>query len=223
MARRHRSTHGIRGLATATLLALGSFGGLVSAAPARAELPRPHEVHREVRDHVHDVLRHLLYIPDRIERHHRQHLEVFFGGRDYYRPHRHDHTTYFFPVWVGAEVEYRPYTYCDDRLFQTVQYRQPRPRIWRDWGHDRHGSWCARHHGYYPRQHGCFHNNRAYRAPVRHYAPRYDHRDHRYDRGRGHRHHDGCGHDRRHWHRDDDRYDRHDKYKNKKWRRHHDD
>jgi hypothetical protein len=214
MVRRHRSTHGTRGLATAALVSLGALAGLVSAAPARADLPLPHEIHREVRAHVHDVLRHLLYVPDRIERHHRQHLEVFFGGRDYYRPHRHDHSTYFFPVWVGEEVEYRPYVYCDDRLFQTVQYRQPRPRIWRDWGHDRDGAWCARHRGYFPRQyHGCFRHDRV----VRHSAPRYDHRghrDHRYDRGRApHRHHAGCGHDRRHWDRDDDRRDR-------KWERH---
>jgi hypothetical protein len=205
-----------RSVVAATLLF--AAGGL-AAAPARADHPSPLRLHREVRAHVHDVLEHLVRIPERIERRHRAHLQVFFGGREYYRPHRHDHDVYNFPVYVGGGVEYRPYSYCRDEIYGPVHER---PRIWVEWGRDGHGAWCDHHRGYYPREHSCFrpvrgryddrrydrHDrydryDRRYRDSDRRYDRRYDRRHDRYDdddhrgrrRGRGHHRHDRhCGH-----------------------------
>jgi hypothetical protein len=182
-----------RSVVAATLLF--AAGGL-AAAPARADHPSPLRLHREVRAHVHDVLRHLGRIPDRIERRHRAHLEIFLGGREYYRPHRHDHEIYNFPVHVGGGVEYRPYSYCRGEIYGAARER---PYIWVEWGRDGHGAWCDHHRGYYPRAHACFrtvrdrydgyHRDDRYGRYDRY--DRYDHRDdrdRRYDRRHGHRH-----------------------------------
>jgi len=50
---------------------------------------------------------------------HRQHgwYDPYYAGSAYYGPHRHVHSTYRFPVWVGQTVAYRPYAYCGDALF----------------------------------------------------------------------------------------------------------
>lgn len=173
-------------LSGALLLALG-FG---TASAARADLPSPLRLHREVRSHVRDVLRHLDRIPDRIERHHRAHLQVFLGGSSYYAPHRHHHVTYHFPIVVGGVVSYRPYVYCDDRLFHGPRER---PRLWVEWSVVDHGAWCGHHRGYYPHQHSCF---RPARRDARH--------DRSYDRGRDRRHDDRRFDHRRH---DDHRFD----------------
>ena len=52
---------------------------------------------------------------------------VRYVGRAYYRPHHHYHRIYNFPVVVGGVVSYRPYDYCDDRLF--VGAFVPLPRV----------------------------------------------------------------------------------------------
>jgi hypothetical protein len=182
------------------LFAAGSF----AAVAARADLPSPLRIHREVHEHVHDVLSHLVRIPDRIHREHERHLQVFFGGREYYRPHRHEHSIYRFPVWIGDVVEYRPYTYCGDEIFGGPPVR---PRVWVEWGSASYGSWCNHHHGYYPRAHSCFRPHRD-----RYIDRRHDYRDHRrynypYDHSRDRRY-DGRRHDRYERH---DRYDRRDR------------
>ena len=176
----------------------------LSGSPARADLPTPFELHREIRSGVHDVLRHLVSVPERIHRTHERHLRVFRDGHRYDRRHRHDHAVYRFPVWIDGRVSYRPYAYCGDRLHG---YSSSRPRLWVEWGHDRHGSWCGRCHGYYPRGH----RHDGYRGRYdRDWHDRY--RDGRYDRDdwryREHRGYDRDRHDRyergRHG-----RYDRH--------------
>jgi len=158
----------------AVVLAVSAF---LPARAARAEfpLPLPHEIHREVREHVHDVLTLLGRIPEQIERAHQRHLEVFFGGSNYYAPHRHNHLTYNFPVWIDGDVAYRPYSYCNDRLYGSYASR---PQVWAGWGQESQGHWCNDHHGYYPNGHACFLHYR-YRRPVQRYdsrtyeAPRY--------------------------------------------------
>lgn len=145
---------------------------LMTPGLASADLPSPHELHREVREHLHDVLRHLERVPDHIERAHERHLQIFFGGREYYRPHRHEHTTYHFPVWIDGDIAYRPYSYCEGRLIGSG-----RPYLWTDWGRTDAGSWCDRCHGHFPRNHRHFEHNR-YRNDH------YDRRDYRSDRRR---------------------------------------
>ena len=137
MSERYDSTplrSGVRrfGLGAALLLA-----GLV-APPARADLPSPHRLHREVRAHVHDALSRLGHVPDRIHRRHQEHLRVFFGGYVDHRPHRHRHVVYQFPVWVDGGVYYRPYVYCNGSLYGSYPAR---PRLWTDWSRDRSGAW----------------------------------------------------------------------------------
>jgi hypothetical protein len=202
------------------VLALGVGAALATAAPSQAQLPSPLELHAEIHDGVLDLLRALDRIPERIERHHRRHLEVFFGGNTYDRYHRHDHATYHFPVWVDGDVAYRPFVYCGDRLYRHVD---DRPSLWQHWGRPTHGSWCSHHRGYYPTAHSCFRRSHVAPRPVHrhdrwcghvvehrhdrwcgHRADRHDRRDH-HDRrgwGRGHRHDRSCDHGRGHGHHD---------------------
>jgi hypothetical protein len=179
------------------LVAVAGAALAVVPRPAQADLPAPWEVHQEVREHVHDVLRHLVRIPERIHAHHREHLEVFFGGTEYYGPHRHHHRVYRYPVRVGHEVFYRPYAYCGDHLFTTVAVR---PLFWTDWGYPTHGSYCDHHHAYYPKAHSCFRGRGGHSVRP---APRRDHHpDRRYYR-RGDPGHYGGRYDDR---RDDGRF-----------------
>ena len=66
-------------------------------------------------------------IPRRIHGEHWREIRHTYVGRVYDRPHHHDHRIYSFPVVVGGVVAYRPYDYCDDRLF--VSALVPLPRV----------------------------------------------------------------------------------------------
>ncbi len=95
-------------------------------------------------------------------------------------------------------MQYRPYTYCGNRLFGSVSVR---PRVWVEWGHAEHGAWCDRCRGYYPRRHAHFvQPSHPHRRDVIHYDDHYDHHDRR-----GHEHHYDRDDDRRGW---KDRHDR---------------
>jgi hypothetical protein len=213
---RHDVPHTLR-RTLATALTLAAIAALAAVTPSRAQLPSPLELHAEIHDGVLDLLRTLDRIPDRIERHHRRHLEVFFGGNSYDRHHRHEHATYHFPVWVDGDVAYRPFTYCGDRLYQPVEYR---PTLWSSWGRPGHGSWCSHHRGYYPTAHSCFRRTYVAPRPVHHHDRWCGHSvERRYDRRREHRCDDRCDHrydrrdhryDRRDDRRDDRRWDRRD-------------
>jgi hypothetical protein len=182
---------------------------LFAPAAVRADfpLPLPHEIHAEVRAHVHDVLRSIGRIPEQIAHGHAEHLQVFFGGNSYYGPHRHQHVIYNFPVSIGNEVYYRPYTYCNDRLFGDYDFGSYsyRPQLWVGWGLDSHSRWCSHHRTYYPAAHSCFRSNhyRSSRNWAR--SSSYDSCDHR-SRSCTHRngYRSGSGHDRR-WDRRDGR------------------
>lgn len=169
---------------------------------ARAGLPSPLELHRSIREGVHDVFRALGSVPEEIARAHERHLRIFLDGRSYDRGHHHYHEVYRFPVWADGHVAYRPYTYCNGRL---VGPHSTRPRLWVDWSNDRGGVWCDRCHSYYPRGHR--HDDHG-RYDGR---DRYDRHDHdRYDRHDRHDRYDGS-HDRYDGWRDRDR--RHDGYR----------
>lgn len=199
---------------TVPLLLSIAAAALVATPPAVAGPPSPRELHREIRGHVHDVLRELGRVPDRIHARHRDHLQVFFGGSSYYPSHRHHHTTYHFPVRVQSSVVYRPYHYCDD-----VLYGSPGVRLELGFGggygagYPGDAIWCDHCRGRFPRGHGHFSGD-AYRyrpvLPRPHYdrdrhRPRY--RSYAHDRGD----HRGCDHDRYDRRRHDDRRDRYDR------------
>ncbi len=42
----------------------------------------------------------------------------YHHGRIYYRPHRHYHAVYNFPVYTNAGWAYRPHYYCDGDLYR---------------------------------------------------------------------------------------------------------
>jgi len=203
------------------LLGWIAAAGLLAAAPAVAGPPSPLELHRELRSHVHDVLRELGRVPERIHARHRAHLEAFFGGRSDYAPHRHDHVTYRFPVRVGGHVDYRPYHYCDDALFGSLGVRLELgyggyPGGYRG-GYPADSIWCDHCRGRFHRghRHPAYDDGYRYR-PLPPRAPRYG-----YDQGYrspSYRHrahlrgdHRGCDHDR-------GRYDRRERYDRRPWR-----
>ncbi len=67
-------------------------------------------------------------IPARIhlEKHHRAYRD-YYHGRSYYRPHRHHHVVYHFPVYTEFGVVYRPHSYCDGHLYRGyISYDGPR-------------------------------------------------------------------------------------------------
>jgi hypothetical protein len=136
--RSHRFLHlGARALMTAAFgLALAL---MVSSSPAlahgkhgrdRARHGRHHRVHHRhhhkyyrppVVHHRHRsefVRRAVRFaVPHRIYTHSLPHYRSYYRGRSYYRPHRHDHAVYMFPVSTPYGVVYRPHAYCGDRLF----------------------------------------------------------------------------------------------------------
>lgn len=192
--------HRTRRRILATAIALAAATAVGAAAPSRAQLPSPLELHAEIHDGLFDLLRVLDRIPERIERHHRRQLEVFFAGNHYDRYHRHEHSTYHFPVWIDGEVTYRPYTYCGDRLI--LASGSYRPSLWQHWGRPTHGSWCRHHRGYYPTSHSCFRPVHVAPRPIHRHDRWCRHDDDRWDRRREHRCDSRCDH------RGDDRRDR---------------
>lgn len=150
-------THAVcsRRRVSAAVVALAA-AALFTTSAVRADFPfppTPHELHREVRSLVHDVLRTLDRIPVEIRGGHVGHLEPFLVANTYFGPHRHHHATYSFPVWIDGRVDYRPYVYCNSRLYGTYGAR---PQFWSGWGVESHGRWCGHHHAYYPTAHACF-------------------------------------------------------------------
>lgn len=184
--------HAVRHPSIVAATVLFAVGGLLAAPASRADfpLPLPHEIHREVRAHVHDALRTLVRIPAEIHRSHVQNLEVFLGGNVYYAPHRHHHATYNFPVSIDGGVFYRPYTYCNNRLYGSYASR---PQFWAGWGVPSQGHWCQSHRSYYPTGHSCFrrpsrsNGSYGYNSHPRGYrSDSYGHNDRGYRNERGH-------------------------------------
>lgn len=46
----------------------------------------------------------------------------YYADRVWYTGHRHFHSMYRFPVATSYGVVYRPYAYCDDRVFEGYGY-----------------------------------------------------------------------------------------------------
>lgn len=168
--------HAVRRRRVSAAAALLAAGALFAVPAARADFPfppTPREVHREVSGLVHDVLRMLDRIPLEIHGEFAGDLNPFLVGNVYFGPHRHYHETYSFPVWIDGAVSYRPYIYCNHRLYGDYGNYSSRPQFWSDWGEASQGSWCDHHHAYYPTSHACF--RPQYRQQYRpQYGPRYD-------------------------------------------------
>ena len=151
--------HAVRRRRVSAAAALLAAGALFAVPAARADFPfppTPREVHRELSGLVHDVLRTLDRIPLEIHGEFAGDLNPFLAGNVYFAPHRHYHETYNFPVWIDGAVYYRPYVYCNHRLYGDYGDYRSRPQLWGGWGVASQGSWCGHHHAYYPTNHACF-------------------------------------------------------------------
>jgi hypothetical protein len=68
--------------------------------------------------------------PRIIHHHDVQRYEPYYERVEYYRPHRHRHAVYVFPVYVHGRYVHRPHHYCGGRLFGGyVQYDGPRLHV----------------------------------------------------------------------------------------------
>lgn len=177
--------HAVRRRSVTVAVVTLAAGALLASPAARAEFPfppSPRELHHEVRSVVHDVLRTLERIPMEIHREHMQDLAYFLSGDSYYGPHHHNHATYNFPVWIDGEVYYRPYSYCNGRLYGSYASR---PQFWSGWGVESQGHWCSSHRSYYPTSHSCFRHSSGprYRSQYGgHSGAQYRNYDRNYDR-----------------------------------------
>ena len=112
------------GLAAAILAA-----GLI-AFPSPAQARDYHGKQRGHRKHVarHDGHRNnYQHVPRRFRAHERRAYHQYYRGRSYYRPHRHHHEVYRFPVYLRGRIIYQPYAYCGDQVF--FQRPTPLPRL----------------------------------------------------------------------------------------------
>ena len=61
--------------------------------------------------------RHRFEIPRYLRKHHVRHYNDYFDGYVYFRPHRHRHAVYVFPVYIDGYWSWRPHYYCEGDLF----------------------------------------------------------------------------------------------------------
>ncbi len=135
-----------------------ALGAFALALPAAAD-HRPHKKHRydkhyrhhdrhahHDRYHDHDRCeRHHRYdtghqrfvIPDFIDRHDDRY-DDYYVGRTWYRPHRHRHAVFAFPVWRHDRYVNRDFYYCDGRRYHPrsrghVGYHGRRVYVGIDW------------------------------------------------------------------------------------------
>ncbi len=77
-----------------------------------------HHGHRMGHGHGHYVAGHRPFvIPSRIAHTSTKVYRPYYRGRVYYRPHRHRHALYYFPIRTPAGWVERPYFYCEGALF----------------------------------------------------------------------------------------------------------
>jgi hypothetical protein len=89
-------------------------------ARVRVHRGRHHAYHGRARVHGSFV------IPDYIAHSHAGSYRPYYHGRTYFRPHRHHHAVYYFPVYTPAGYVLQPHSYCGGRLHTGyVAYRGP--------------------------------------------------------------------------------------------------
>jgi len=108
-------------LATAAALTALLFTSPVEAAHRQHKHYKPHKhykEHHKVRvQHVYRPASPPFVVPERIDRRHRADFRPYFAGDLYFRPHRHFHDIYVFPVRTRHGIVYREYEYCRGDLF----------------------------------------------------------------------------------------------------------
>lgn len=129
--------------------------GLLAAAPAAASDRRHHKPHHRSNHHRVDHHRsdHNRDYHFRNSSHHRARYGIdtrrydrfelprvivradtrrydrYYNNDFYYRPHRHRHSVYNFPVRIDGHWVQRPYEYCDGALFVSGHVTIERPRF----------------------------------------------------------------------------------------------
>ncbi len=113
---------------------------------ARDEHSKKWERHGSTRHEKRIRAYHDREVPKRIHYRERRALRPYYAGRVFYRPHRHHHVAYHFPVFVNGIVNYRPYYYCEDHLFLAAAVPVPRLAISVEFG----APGATYEPGYYP-------------------------------------------------------------------------
>jgi hypothetical protein len=68
--------------------------------------------------------------PRQLHRNHVRTYRPYYSGRTYFRPHRHNHQVYYFPVASPyGYYEYRPHFYCGNQLFVGGEFGSGGARI----------------------------------------------------------------------------------------------
>lgn len=120
---------GRKRMARSMMLAGAALAALILAAQVPAEAHGKHGHHpRHGAAHAYPYYPSsgAVYVPRRFYAPDAVTYRPWFAGQVYYGPHRHYHASYRFPVMVDGAVVYRPYAYCDDRLFVSATIPVPR-------------------------------------------------------------------------------------------------
>ncbi len=106
-----------------TLLAAAAISALLLTSPAEAhrrhkvKIHKHHGVYVKSAPGVHFQHGPAFVVPRKIGRRNAAVYRADRGGRLYFKPHRHYHDIYVFPVQTRRGVFYREYEYCRGRLF----------------------------------------------------------------------------------------------------------
>jgi hypothetical protein len=113
-------------LATAAALTALLFTSPVEAGRRHHKHYKPHKHHnKHHRFYIDHGYRHApkpFIVPGHIHRRYRAEYRPYFVGDIYFRPHRHYHATYVFPVRTRYGIAYREYEYCRGDLFIRNQF-----------------------------------------------------------------------------------------------------
>jgi hypothetical protein len=105
-----------------TLFAAAAIAALLFTSPAQAHRRNKIKVHKHHGVYVKSAPRihhhgPAFVVPKKIGRRDAAALRASWAGDLYFRPHRHHHAIYVFPVHTKHGVIYREFEYCRGRLF----------------------------------------------------------------------------------------------------------
>jgi len=129
------------GILTLTTLTLLGAGLVLAPAHAGHKHKKHHSVHRPHHGHAPHAVhprhgritigyeRHRSFaVPRHIHRKASGPYRPYYADRSYFRPHRHYHAVYYFPVRARAGMIWQPHYYCNGNLF-TGQFDYYGPRV----------------------------------------------------------------------------------------------
>ncbi len=114
--RRHRTARRL-----GAVLAGVALAAVLGASPADAHSRRGHAGGAFVHGR-HHVVHGRFAVPHRIPVHRVHVYRPYYHGRVFFKPHRHFHAVYHFPVYTAYGIAYEPYYYCDGALFLPPYY-----------------------------------------------------------------------------------------------------